>query len=105
HNSAGFSWNGRARSRHYDGDTPDVRDAVDDSGLTPVLARLARLAGPPEPDARLLDRFARSRDEAAFRALVDRHAGLVLGVCRRTLGHTPDADDAFQATFLVLARS
>ncbi len=52
----------------------------------------------------LLARFAERGDEAAFEALVARLGPTVLGVCRRTLGAGPDADDAFQATFLVLVR-
>jgi RNA polymerase sigma factor (sigma-70 family) len=56
-------------------------------------------------DSQLLARFVRSREEAAFRAMVERHGPLVLGVCRRGSPTTADADDAFQATFLVLAQS
>ena len=60
-------------------------------------------------DAQLLSRYveARGRDaigEAAFRELVERHAAMVLGVCRQILRRRHDADDAFQATFLVLVR-
>jgi RNA polymerase sigma factor (sigma-70 family) len=76
------------------------------SPTSPLLRFLRRLAGPPgdTTDADLLGRFASRHDEEAFTALVQRHGPMVMGVCRRLLGNHHDAEDAFQATFLVLAR-
>jgi RNA polymerase sigma factor (sigma-70 family) len=75
--------------------------------LRNVLQHVRRLATGGEarrsPDRELLTRFVQQRDEAAFTALVQRHAPMVLGVCRRVLRHSHDAEDAAQATFLVLA--
>jgi RNA polymerase sigma factor (sigma-70 family) len=66
------------------------------------VAGMARVSG--LTDRQLLEDFARSRSEEAFALLVQRHAALVLGLCRRVLQHEQDAEDVFQATFLVLAR-
>src|SRR3954451_1635151 len=59
------------------------------------------------PDEQLIDLFLNQGEEqaeAAFRAMVVRHGPMVLGVCRHILNQHQDAEDAFQATFLVLAR-
>src|SRR5438552_15111752 len=55
-------------------------------------------------DAQLLENFLFRREEAAFAALMRRHGPMVLGVARRLLANTHDAEDVFQATFLLLAR-
>jgi RNA polymerase sigma factor (sigma-70 family) len=65
---------------------------------------MLRRGGEGLSDGQLLDCFLSGREEAAFEALLRRHGPMVLGVCRRILRHDQDAEDAFQATFLVLAR-
>src|SRR6516164_5309981 len=69
-----------------------------------LLRHIRSMAAGRETDRQLLDDFAARRDEAAFAALVARHGPMVLRVCRCVLNHEQDAEDAFQATFLVLAR-
>src|SRR5436305_3282710 len=76
---------------------------------SPIARYLRRMLGSDAAgglsDAELLERFVAQRDEAAFEVLVWRHGPKVLGICRRVLRHEHDAEDAFQATFLMLVRS
>ncbi len=79
------------------------------SSSHPLLEYLRRLHGGKAADAalddmQLLSRFLTSRDESAFTTLVQRYGAMVWGLCVRLLGQTPEAEDAFQATFLVLVR-
>jgi RNA polymerase sigma factor (sigma-70 family) len=64
----------------------------------------AALAERQLTDGELLERFVHQHEETAFALLLERHGPMVLAVCRRLLHHDQDAEDAFQATFLVLAR-
>src|SRR5262249_41561206 len=78
------------------------------SAMSTVLHHLRRAAllrdGAGLPDGQLLESFLAQNDEVAFEALVRRHGPMVMGVCRRLLRNPCDAEDAFQATFLVLVR-
>ena len=76
---------------------------------TSVVTRNPRSALAPSgvddiSDGHLLDLFIRDKDESAFEEIVHRHGVMVLGVCRRVLGNGHDAEDCFQAVFLVLVR-
>jgi RNA polymerase sigma factor (sigma-70 family) len=78
-------------------------------GQLSPLVRFLRGFAPPSllgdtPDAQLLQCFATQQDIDAFAAFVQRHGPVVFGVCRRVLSNPEDAEDAFQAAFLVLVR-
>jgi RNA polymerase sigma factor (sigma-70 family) len=81
---------------------------VASNGINRVIGQIRRVAAEATfaalTDAELLGRYTDAREEAAFEALVRRHGPLVLGVCRRILVDAHAADDAFQATFFVLAK-
>jgi RNA polymerase sigma factor (sigma-70 family) len=76
--------------------------------LQTVLHHLRRLVTPDGAggltDSQLVERFVAGRDEAAFEVLVWRHGAMVFDLCLRLLRHRQDAEDAFQATFLILSR-
>src|SRR5437660_10589052 len=78
------------------------------ASLTNVLQQLRTIANAraceDASDRELLTRFLDQREEAAFVALLKRHGPMVLHVCRRVQGNEHDAEDVFQATFLLLAR-
>src|SRR6516162_1206602 len=73
-----------------------------------VIRRLRRAALQRDAaaltDGELLEQYLAGRDEVAFEVLLRRHGAMVLGVCRRILRNEADAEDTFQATFLVFVR-
>ncbi|MBP3954585.1 RNA polymerase sigma factor [Gemmata sp. G18] len=78
--------------------------AMSEKSLAHILPELARCRYESVPDDALVNRYVHERDEGAFAELVQRHGAMVLAVCRRVLRNSADADDVFQATFMVLAR-
>ena len=83
----------------------ELLDATDADDQTAEVRRRGAAVSPIRPtDGERLMRFCRYRDEAAFAEVVEIHAALVWGVCSQVLRHRQDVEDAFQATFLILAR-
>jgi RNA polymerase sigma factor (sigma-70 family) len=80
-----------------------MRPAAPDTLITHIRQLAGRSEVSVQSDAELLERFSAGRDAAAFAGLMQRHAAMVWQVCRNVLRHDQDAEDAFQATFSVLA--
>lgn len=83
---------------------PFSKSVARDSSPSGELVAMGPAASAEASDDELLRKFVVERDDRAFALLVERHSGMVMGVCRRVLGFQHDAEDAFQAVFLVLAR-
>src|SRR5262249_55395079 len=87
---------------------PDENRVMGKAVSSPILQLIRRVVKDESmgqvPDHILLQQFKAQGDEAAFATLLYRHGPMVLGVCRSVLPNEADAEDAFQATFLILAR-
>src|SRR5439155_5180702 len=89
----------------WDRSRPEARPVAQTPLTTPFAhLRASCVQHSTESDAELLRRFVCQRDAVAFEQLVDRHASLVWGVCRRILPREADCEDAFQSTFLAFVR-
>src|SRR5262249_45034738 len=102
--SEGFSFPGSYKGKVI----LSERRAMARRHLDTVLEHIRKLANLQDArdrsDSQLLHEFSTTQDQAAFATLVQRHGPMVLSVCGHVLRHAQDAEDAFQATFLVLAR-